>query len=232
MKHFITNCTVGDITAKGEGSGKKTSKKSCAEKMLEELRKLPPIPEQTAPAQRTPNPRGSMRLNKRSIAAVTPVIKKKPRNLIKDIAQKEAMIEDEVTNPISRLLRIQQARKQKDPVYAVIEERGQQRRKEFVMEVTVNGEKAQGFGPNKKIAKRIAAENILIKLGFSKGPETIDTNKLDKSKKVSFKETEKRSNNGGSSGRQLAPGLLLMKNAKSEGKLNLFQRCILCLNNC
>ena len=38
-------------------------------------------------------------------------------------------------NPISRLIQIQQAKKEKEPVYTLIAERGMPRRREFVMQV-------------------------------------------------------------------------------------------------
>lgn len=44
MKVFVTQCRVGNFVAEGEGNGKKISKKRAAEKMLEELSKLPPLP--------------------------------------------------------------------------------------------------------------------------------------------------------------------------------------------
>lgn len=227
MKHFITKCTVGEISTIGEGSGKKASKKAAAEKMLEELQKLPPLPVEEMPTPRQPTNRSASRVKKRNVP-VTPVVKKKPRNLIKDVVRSDngVVVEDEVTNPISRLLRIQQARKQKDPVYTVIEERGQQRRKEFVMEVVVNGERAEGVGPNKKVAKRIAAENIMIKLGFTKPSDTADSDKTaatvagtttEKFKRSGKKEQDRPAHSGGSEGRQLAPGLILMKNVDDKG---------------
>lgn len=65
MRTFVTRCTVGDVNTEGEGNGKKVSKKRAAEKMLEELKKLPTLP----PAQQ--------KVKKK------PIIKKKNRNLIK-----------------------------------------------------------------------------------------------------------------------------------------------------
>lgn len=197
------------------------SKNAAAEKMLEELKKLSPL--QPSPVTRSPATRSTGRLHKRNIPNNS-AAKKKARNLIRDVAQTDntTPVDDELTNPISRLLRIQQARKLKDPVYVVIEERGQQRRKEFVIEVTVNGEKAQGIGPNKKIAKRCAAENIMINLGYSKPSDTPNASKgavavNDKSKNVTFKELATPvTNNGGTFGRQIAPGLLLMNNNVTE----------------
>ena len=38
-------------------------------------------------------------------------------------------------NPISRLIQIQQAKKEKEPVFTLIAEKGTPRRREFVMEV-------------------------------------------------------------------------------------------------
>jgi dsRNA-specific ribonuclease len=43
----------------------------------------------------------------------------------------------EEINPISRLIQIQQAKKEKEPVYTLREERGMPRRREFVMEVII-----------------------------------------------------------------------------------------------
>uniref|UniRef100_A0A8C9G0T0 DRBM domain-containing protein n=1 Tax=Pavo cristatus TaxID=9049 RepID=A0A8C9G0T0_PAVCR len=44
MKSFVTRVTVGEFTAEGEGNSKKLSKKRAAMSVLQELRKLPPLP--------------------------------------------------------------------------------------------------------------------------------------------------------------------------------------------
>ena len=36
------------------------------------------------------------------------------------------------------------------------------------MQVTVGSEKGTGTGPNKKLAKRAAAENVLLAMGYAK----------------------------------------------------------------
>ena len=41
-------------------------------------------------------------------------------------------------NPISRLIQIQQAKKEKEPVYTLIAEKGMPRRREFVMQVSAS----------------------------------------------------------------------------------------------
>ncbi|CAH0561945.1 unnamed protein product [Brassicogethes aeneus] len=211
MKVFITQCRVGNFAAEGEGNGKKISKKRAAEKMLEELSKLPALPNMTNIAQlkrkRVPN-------------------KKKTRNLIKVNMDKAAEITEEI-NPISRLIQIQQANKEREPTYTVLEERGAPRRREFVIEASVNGHSCTGVGPNKKVAKRNAAEALLADLGYSNGASANGTPKSsakldekngdgngDKNRKVTFVE-EKQENQpnqsvGGSGGRQLVPGVLLV----------------------
>lgn len=87
--------------------------------MLEHLRQLPPL----ASCQEPAKPKKS---------ATVP--KKKSKNLIK-IEQKANPDYGQSINPISRLIQIQQAKKEKDPVYTLVAERGMPRRREFVMEV-------------------------------------------------------------------------------------------------
>lgn len=208
MKVFVTECRVGDLVAEGEGNGKKISKKRAAEKMLEQLAKLPPLPNVTTIAH----------LKRKRVTT-----KKKTRNLIKVNVDKTSDYVEDI-NPISRLIQIQQANKEKEPVYTVLEERGAPRRREFVIEASVNGHSCTGVGPNKKIAKRNAAEALLAALGYSHPPtnqnpkpaikieKEVDST-TEKTRKVTFVEEKvetQSSNVGGSSGRQLVPGLLLV----------------------
>ena len=90
--------------------------------MLEKLRELPPL----ASCQTPPKKKSSSA----SVAA-----KKKSKNLIK-LEQKANPEYGQSINPISRLIQIQQAKKQKEPVYTLIAERGMPRRREFVMQVS------------------------------------------------------------------------------------------------
>lgn len=101
MKVFITQCRIGDLVVEGEGNGKKISKKRAAEKMLEKLSKLPPVPNMT----------NVVRMKRKRVTT-----KKKTRNLIK--VNSDAEYSEDI-NPISRLIQIQQANKEKEPVYTV-----------------------------------------------------------------------------------------------------------------
>ena len=107
--------------------------------MLDELKRLPPV---VAPIQNR-----ALRLKRKQ-----PATKKKSRNLIK-VYQEPRTESDgsEEVNPISRLVQIQQAKREREPVYNLIEEKGAPRRREFVMEVSVGQQSIQGTGPNKKL---------------------------------------------------------------------------------
>ncbi|XP_014208195.1 double-stranded RNA-binding protein Staufen homolog 2 isoform X2 [Copidosoma floridanum] len=221
IRTFMTRCTVGDKVTLGEGSSKKVSKKRAAELMLEELKRLPPIP---APIQNR-----TIRLKRKP-----PATKKKSRNLIKVYQEPRTESEgaDEV-NPISRLVQIQQCNREREPVYNLIEEKGAPRRREFVMGVSVGQYSAQGTGPNKKLAKKAAAEALLNILGYSKpqpqpvkpsiktstaGGTNSAESKEKEQRKVTFVEVDNSNETthtypqGGTLGRQLVPGLLLVDN--------------------
>ncbi len=55
-------------------------------------------------------------------------------------------------NPISQLIQLSQARKEREPEYTLIEEKGAPERRESSIEIEFDWMKAQGTGSNKKIA--------------------------------------------------------------------------------
>lgn len=224
MKTFVTRCRVGEnFETTGEGNGKKVSKKRAAEKMLEQLRLLPPTTTVTAAGCT-----GAMNRMKRKQNPS----KKKSRNLIKvtnPSSNQENNVNEQETeeiNPISRLMQIQQAKKEREPVYTLLEERKQPRRREFFMQVTIGDHSFVGSGPNKKIAKRNAAEGLLQQLGYSSPPAGKQRLTSADVIRKSYPEGENmKTPVGGSGGRQLVPGVLLMTdNSKSAagGKSNGF----------
>ena len=123
QKILFFRCIVGDFITEGDGNGKKTSKTRAAELMLDKLKELPPV----ASCQTTPK-------KKASSSTAAAAARKKSKNLIK-LEQKANPDYGQSINPISRLIQIQQAKKQKEPVYTLIAERGMPRRREFVMQV-------------------------------------------------------------------------------------------------
>ncbi|XP_053916456.1 double-stranded RNA-binding protein Staufen homolog 2 isoform X1 [Cuculus canorus] len=168
MKSFVTRVTVGDFTAEGEGNSKKLSKKRAAMAVLQELKKLPPLPVIEKPKL---------------------YFKKRPKPILKTGPEY-----GQGMNPISRLAQIQQAKKEKEPEYILLSERGMPRRREFVMQVKVGNEITTGTGPNKKIAKRNAAEAMLLQLGYKAStplqdqPEKLAENKSWNGQNVGFPE--------------------------------------------
>ncbi|XP_069777311.1 double-stranded RNA-binding protein Staufen homolog 2 isoform X2 [Narcine bancroftii] len=140
MKSFVTRVSVGEFTAEGEGNSKKLSKKRAAIIVLQELKKLPPLPIIEKPKIH---------------------YKKRPKSILKTGPEY-----GQGMNPISRLAQIQQAKKEKEPEYLLLSEKGLPRRREFVMQVKVGIETTTGMGPNKKVAKRNAAEAMLLQLGY------------------------------------------------------------------
>ncbi|XP_037106734.1 double-stranded RNA-binding protein Staufen homolog 1 [Syngnathus acus] len=142
IKSFVVRVTVGEFSGEGEGKSKKIAKKLAAAAVLGDLKKLPHIP---------------------SVERTLPRIKKKTKSIIKLQTSPEY---GQGMNPISRLAQIQQAKKEKEPEYSMVTERGLPRRREFVMQVSVCGQSAEGMGPSKKVAKKNAAEKMLEMLGY------------------------------------------------------------------
>ncbi|XP_055997431.1 double-stranded RNA-binding protein Staufen homolog isoform X2 [Ostrea edulis] len=208
MKTFVTRCKVGDMETESEGNSKKVSKKKAADLMLEKLKELPPLPPSVI------RPRAK-------------ISKKKNKNIIKQMQKADPNYGVGI-NPISRLIQIQQAQQKKEPVYTLLTERGLPRRREFVIQVQVDDQTCTGVGPNKKLAKRHAAEAMLTLLGYNKPspqpakPAIKSTNNQEETgiKKVTFQETseenatENTGNGKSSGGRQLVPGLLLLPDSK------------------
>ncbi|KAI6229935.1 hypothetical protein M3Y99_01115300 [Aphelenchoides fujianensis] len=66
------------------------------------------------------------------------------------------------------IIKVMQIRKEPEPVFNYLDERGQHRYREFVVEVTCMGITQMGVGPNKKLAKRAAAVAMLDAIGYAK----------------------------------------------------------------
>ncbi|VDI45735.1 double-stranded RNA-binding protein Staufen [Mytilus galloprovincialis] len=230
MKSFVTKCRVGEFETEAEGNSKKVSKKKAAELMLDKLKELSPLPPM---AQRPKNKQNQNKKKSKNIIKVQNQMQKTDPNYGVGI------------NPISRLIQIQQAEQKKEPVFTLITERSLLRRREFVMQVQIEDKTCTGVGPNKKLAKRHAAEQMLTLLGYNK-PSPQPTKPAIKTattpeqttgsaeKKVTFQEKPETATPvssagpgeiaNGKSGRQLMPGLLLLRDSNyTSGTQNMYQ---------
>lgn len=159
MKRFVVSATVGEFMTVGEGCKKKDAKQEAAKKMLEELQKLPELPQEET------NYKNTGRFVRRG-----PRISRKP---------KDAEI-DPSLNPVSILGQILQRRHDQPPVYELHHEKATAHEREFTMQVTVGQHKATGSGPNKKEAKKKTAEAMLQLIGFrpTEGQPTAATSQV------------------------------------------------------
>ena len=145
MKRFVVSVTVGEFVTMGEGSKKKDAKLEAAKKMLEELQKLPELPKDETSYKNTGR-----------------FVRRGPRIS----GQKTKGEIDPSLNPVSILGQILQRRHEQPPMYQMLHEKATAHEREFTMEVTVGQHKATGAGPNKKEAKKKAAEAMLQLIGF------------------------------------------------------------------
>lgn len=145
MKRFVVSATVGEFMTVGEGCKKKDAKLEAAKKMLEELQKLPELPKDET----------SYRNSGRFVRRGPRISNQKTKGEI-----------DPSLNPVSILGQILQRRHEQPPVYQMLHEKATAHEREFTMEVTVGQHKATGTGPNKKEAKKKAAEAMLQLIGF------------------------------------------------------------------
>ncbi|XP_075439533.1 double-stranded RNA-binding protein Staufen homolog 2 isoform X7 [Ascaphus truei] len=162
LKTFYVQLNVGNSEFYGEGKTRQAARHSAAMKALHALQNEP-VPERSPVNGETS--RGTEEdkdANKSEISLVFEIALK--RNL--PLSFEASPEYGQGMNPISRLAQIQQAKKEKEPEYILLSERGIQRRREFIMQVKVGDQTATGTGPNKKTAKRNAAEAMLLQLGY------------------------------------------------------------------
>lgn len=218
--YIVVSC---DAQTTGDGNSKKVAKKHAAENMLNELNKLPPLgcSEPASAGRRNVRAlkRNLLGNSRQQVQAMNP--RRRATNLVKgaDTLGCQLLQDDgDTNNPVAALLRVQQLAKQIEPVYTVVEEHGQGRRKEFVMEVNCGVRSARGSGCSKKIAKRIAAKEMLDQLDESGVASAasgefiiqLSPSSSEKARKVTFTESKALNENANQIGRQLVPGILLM----------------------
>ncbi|XP_057377966.1 double-stranded RNA-binding protein Staufen homolog 2-like isoform X2 [Daphnia carinata] len=203
MRNFVVQCKLGEVTTQGEGNCKKIAKRKAAELMLDALKKVHPN------GILRPSEGNNISQPRARVKSKSGLARKKPRNLVKDVTSaSNGSLGTKPQDPISQLVQLQQARREKEPVFTVLSERGVPRQSpEFVVEVTVGSITATGVGTKKKEAKRAAALKALDALGDTKKLSLVED-------EVAVEPLSAVSNASVSTancaGRQMVPGLLLI----------------------
>uniref|UniRef100_A0A1I8EF38 DRBM domain-containing protein n=1 Tax=Wuchereria bancrofti TaxID=6293 RepID=A0A1I8EF38_WUCBA len=151
--YYAVNCKLISaervIFADGEGSSKKIAKQNACSWMLTKLQIFSNF-------YRCYN----VEIAKKKIGA--------PKELKRKTISKDMKMSPEYGHQINQSA-IMQPRKQNEPKFQLVAERGQSRYKEFVMEVICDvGLRCEGIGLNKKLAKRAAAEAVLARIRYVK----------------------------------------------------------------
>ena len=158
-----------EFLAEGQGPSKKAAKQAACQKLLEQIRRLldnDPIQLASQIA------RGSCAAQRRGANGLGQGI----GGGAKEFAKRKTIIKDKKMdpeyghhiNPISRLIQVMQVRQEREPAFQLLAEQGQHRHREFVCSVQCMGLEEHGTGPNKKLAKRAAAEAMLARIGYVK----------------------------------------------------------------
>ncbi|VDD87470.1 unnamed protein product [Enterobius vermicularis] len=158
-RHYVYQCRLISsgqvIVADGEGGSKKLAKQNACAVMLTKLKASENSP----------------------IFIASTILKSQKKTSTQKESKRKTIVKDmkmnpdygHQINPVSRLMQVMQARKEPEPRFQLIMEHGQNRYKEFVVEVTcMDGLRCKGTGPNKKLAKRAAAEAMLAAIGYVK----------------------------------------------------------------
>lgn len=180
----------------GEGPSKKAANKNAAKSMIKIIEeKFEPLLSVAAAAASQTNKKKratSTSNNQRQATNEEGTTKRRPRTQISKVKKTSPEYGKGSINPISRLIQIQQAKNEPEPVFELISstnkvtsqqpaaltngkpprhhENG--RRTEFIMQVSLKPTptsepiKCEGKGPTKKAAKQNAAETALLKLGY------------------------------------------------------------------
>lgn len=130
MRLYAVRCVVGDLRSEGEGASKRQAKQLAARAMLGKMSTLPPLP----PPALSASAAARSKAGRYGAGAAAGVKKPKKANIIK-VAKGEPDYGQGI-HPISRLIQIQQAKKEREPSYSLVSEQGPLRSKEFTIQVS------------------------------------------------------------------------------------------------
>uniref|UniRef100_A0A915CVQ0 DRBM domain-containing protein n=1 Tax=Ditylenchus dipsaci TaxID=166011 RepID=A0A915CVQ0_9BILA len=149
--------SVVPIVAEGEGGSKKQAKEDACRKIFEKIKGIENDPLRLASL--------IVKNEKKQHFPSVPKENKR-KTIIKD--KKMDPEYGHHINPVSRLIQVTQMRNEPEPVFKLLGEQGASRYKIFIIEVTCLNFREEGTGPNKKLAKRAAAEAMLNQIGYVK----------------------------------------------------------------
>lgn len=135
------------------------------------------------------------------------------------------IIDDDRTNAVARLFRLQKLSKKSEPVYSLISDhRTSTGGRQFIMQVEYNGEKATGTALNKRSSKRMAAENLLATIRSKHHPFGSGNRKAlkRKAKRKVVLDDSKIVEQLAADGSALETDDLLLRNQDSAGRYGIF----------
>ncbi|KAK5976150.1 Double-stranded RNA-binding protein Staufen [Trichostrongylus colubriformis] len=160
-RSYVVRCSLKNpknevvVETVGEGRKKKEATQSACANVLSRLRGIENSPLFIASSL--------YKLQKR---VLNPSREPKRKTIIKDMKMDPTY--GHQINPVSRLIQVLQARCEDEPQFELISEQGQSRYKEFTVQVSCGSRICSGSGPNKRLAKRAAAEAMLAEIGYVK----------------------------------------------------------------
>lgn len=154
---FVTGAKEVQAEAVGKGKKKKFAQQEACTQLLKTVEHLKPLPNPVTLA-------ATVCKTQKKLAAINKEPKRK--TIVKD--KKMDPLYGHQINPVSRLIQVTQAKSREHPTFELVGEHGASKYKEFVMRVQYGDEIREGKGPNKRLAKRAAAEAMLETIGFVK----------------------------------------------------------------
>ncbi|CAL2052786.1 unnamed protein product [Caenorhabditis brenneri] len=154
---FVTSTKEVQAEAIGKGKKKKFAQQEACTQLLKTVEHLRPLPNPVTLAT-------TVCKTQKKLASINKEPKRK--TIVKD--KKMDPLYGHQINPVSRLIQVTQAKSREHPTFELVGEHGVSKYKEFVIRVQYGDETREGKGPNKRLAKRAAAEAMLETIGFVK----------------------------------------------------------------
>ncbi|GMT03614.1 hypothetical protein PENTCL1PPCAC_25788, partial [Pristionchus entomophagus] len=159
-RSYVVECRLlgGEtvLQARGSGRQKREAKQAACAELIETLKKMESSPVHIATV---------LYKSQRKTTPIPPREQKR-KTIVKHMKMDPSY--GHQINPVSRLIQVLQARGEADPVFEFLGEAGQYKYKQFNVQVVVGDLFAEGAGPNKRLAKRAAAELMLELMGVAK----------------------------------------------------------------